>query len=420
LDLRQVLEIVIIALAAVTYFYFNWRYFYFVKAQKQMKSLRVRYVLLCFVLNYIIFVVCSILELHLVANWSIFAAALLLETLLYTGRDRRCSLFSTLTGIICGLAINILCRAVISILTGLPLQNFDNHTRYLGNLKGIPVPLGFLFTGIILRIFTRPAYIHRLRLILRYPKHQKFLLEMMAGLFFYLFLNLILYSAPYNDLLLKGWSIKSCLFAIIGYHIAIWYTWRICLLTDYQHKNKAIEHELAAWQQIVPQLYQDAVHDGLTGLFNRQHALEVLASLFNQGIPFLLCFVDLDCLKQMNDVYGHTEGDRYLRTVSDQLRHMFRRNQDMLFRYGGDEFLCLIRGLPMDEVERRLADVNERLARLEDEGFLLPISISYGVADSRLFSGAAQLIAEADQKMYEQKQRKRNDRKRGLWKGIRE
>lgn len=122
MDLRQVLETVIIALAAVTYFYFNWRYFCFVKAQKQMKSLGVRYVLLCFVLNYIIFVVCSILELHLVANWSIFAAALLLETLLYTGRDRRCSLFSTLTGIICGLAINILCRAVISILTGLPLQ----------------------------------------------------------------------------------------------------------------------------------------------------------------------------------------------------------------------------------------------------------------------------------------------------------
>lgn len=413
MDLRQVLEIAIIALAGVTYFYFNWRYFYFVKTQKQMTSLRVRYVLLCFVLNYMIFVVCSILEIHLVANWSIFAVALLLETLLYTGRDRRCSLSSTLTGIICGLAVNILCRAVISIATGLPLQNFDNHSRYLGNLKGIPVPLGFLFAGIALQIFTRPAYIHRLRLILRYPKHQRFLLEMMAGLFFYLFLNLILYSAPFNDLLLKGWSIKSSLFSIIGYYIAIWYTWRICLLTDYQNKNKAIEHELAAWQQIMPKLHQDAVHDGLTGLFNRQYALEALASLFGQWIPFVLCFVDLDCLKQMNDVYGHTEGDRYLRTVSDQLRHAFRKEQDMLFRYGGDEFLCLIRGLSMDEAERRLADVNERLKKMGDEGFSLPISISYGVVDSRLFSETTKLIAEADQKMYEQKRRKRNDRDQG-------
>ena len=413
MDLRQVLEIAIFALAGVTYFYFNWRYFYFVKAQKQMTSLRVRYVLLCFVLNYMIFVVCSILELHLVTNWSLFALALLLETLLYTDRDRRCSLSSTLTGIICGLAINILCRAVISIVTGLPLQNVDNHSRHLGNLKGIPVPIGFLLAGIALRIFTRPAYIDRLRLILHYPKHQKFLLEMMAGLFFYLFLNLILYSAPFNDLLLKGWSIKSSLFSMIGYYIAIWYTWRICLLTDYQNKNEAIEHELAAWQQIVPKLHQDAVHDGMTGLFNRQYALEVLASLFGRGIPFLLCFADLDCLKQMNDIYGHTEGDRYLRTVSDQLRHAFRTDQDMLFRYGGDEFLCLIRGLSMDEVERRLTVVNERLAKLGDEGFHLPISISYGIVDSQLFSETTRLIAEADRKMYEQKRRKRADSDKG-------
>ena len=72
-------------------------------------------------------------------------------------------------------------------------------------------------------VYKRQVFIERLRLILSHPQHHAFLLEMMAGLFFYLFLNLLLYSTPLNDLLLKVWSIKSCLFSVIGFYIAVRY-----------------------------------------------------------------------------------------------------------------------------------------------------------------------------------------------------
>lgn len=409
--MHQLYNLVITVLSAAAYFYFNWRYFCFVQLQTQMPRLRVRFVLLCFVLNYLLFGLCTAMEFPLIANWSVFAVALFFQTMVYTGADRRCALFSTITGITCGLSINIFCRAVISIVTGLPLQNFDNRVSQFGNLKGIPVLLGFLLAGTAMHLLTRPLYMERLRMILRYPQHQMFLLELMAGLLLYLYLNLILYSAPFNDLLFKAWAVKSCLFSVIGYYIATWYTWRICVLTNYHEKNQALAHELASWQQIVPRLRQDAVQDALTGLYNRQYAEDVLSRVYAQNLPFVLCFVDLDGLKQMNDCCGHDVGDRYLRTVSAHLRRVFRRDQDLLFRYGGDEFLCLVRGLSAEEAAQRLDSVNAALAAQDPaEGFPLPVSISYGAVESSRFPDAAQLITAADQKMYAQKQCKRRQR----------
>lgn len=405
--MQQLSNVTITVLTAAAYFYFNWRYFCFVQQQKQMPRLRIRFVLLCFALNYLLFAVCTAMEFHLVVNWTVFAATLFCESMLYTRADRRCALFSTLTGIICGLSINILCRAVISITTGLPLRNFSNQVSQYGTLKSAPVLLGFLLAGTAMHLLTRRISIERLRLILRYPQHQVFLLELMAGLLLYLDLNLILYSAPFDDLLLKAWAIKSCLVSFIGYYVAIWYTWRICVLTDYQEKNKALAHALASWRQIVPGLRQDAVQDALTGLYNRQYAEDVLSRVYAQDAPFVLCFVDLDGLKQMNDSCGHDAGDRYLRTVAVHLRRVFRREHDLLFRYGGDEFLCLVRGLSAQEAARRLDHVNAALAAPgPDEGFALPVSISYGAVESRGFSDAAQLIAAADRQMYAQKQHK--------------
>ncbi len=131
---------------------------------------------------------------------------------------------------------------------------------------------------------------------------------MMGGLFFYLFINLLLYSTPLNDLLLKVWSLKSCLFCIISFYIAVRYTKRVCELSDYREKNRWMEQELEKRKLEEDQLRQQASLDVLTGLQNRQAAEEALAFMVEQQISFTLCFIDLDGLKNVNDRYGHEEG----------------------------------------------------------------------------------------------------------------
>lgn len=400
----------LLLLTAAAYFYFNWQYYLTVKKLRDLPHLRVGIVLLSFVVNYLFFVVCSVLEFPLILNWFLFAFLLFFETLLYTKGFDECVLCNTLIGILYGLAVNIFCRSVMAILMNQPLQSFDNHTASAVNLKGIPVCLGFLLAGIIMQLLGLPAIMKRLQLIKRHPRHHAFLMEIMIGLLFYLFLNLLLYSTPLNDLLLKIWSIKSCLFSIIGFYIAIRYTVRICELDDYREKNQQMEQELKERQWEEEHLRRQANLDSLTGLYNRQAAEETIADMMEQKAGFTLCFLDLDGLKNVNDQYGHDEGDRYILTVTGQIKRVCRSG-DTLFRYGGDEFLLLFAGMTAGAAVQRAQAINKELHTLETGGeFPYPLSLSYGVVESADFAEWQVLIQEADQRMYEQKRQKRTAR----------
>lgn len=394
---------------ATAYFYYNWQYFRLVQDVQEAERRHSAFVLLCFVINYGFFYMCSMIEFPLALNWSLFTVLLFLETLFYNRGDKRCALFSTWLGIIFGLAATIACRSVTAIVMNETLLSFDNNTTSAGNLKGVPVFLGFLLAGVLLRYLRRPSSMKQFKLIIAHPQHQSFLLEIMAGLCAYLFLNLLLYSTPLNDLLLKVWSIKSCLFTAIGIYIAMWYTRRICELDDYREKNRRIEQRLQEQWQEEQLLRQQATMDVLTGLLNRQCAEGAMDALIAQNTPFSLCFLDLDGLKRVNDCYGHDEGDRYILTAAEEIRRACRNGEDQLFRYGGDEFLILFIGMPADIAEKRAKQINERLTAAQ-EAFPYSMSLSYGVAESALFSEWKNLVQRADERMYAQKQEKRTMR----------
>ena len=403
--------IIITLLTAAAYFYYNQNYFNFIRKQLQLPERRAGLIFLFFLLNYLIFMVFSSLEFHLITNWLCFAVLLFGESVIYSRGDKQCALFSTLTGIIHGLAINISCRSAMAIITGESLKNFDNHIYSSQNLKAVPVFVGFVMAGAAMQLLSRPRFQDGLRLIMKYRRRQAFLLELLMGLFFYLFLNLLVYSTPINSLLLKGWSIKSSLFSIVGFFVGIWYTWRICVLTDYREKNLSMEQELENHRLEEPQLLQKALRDPLTGLYNRQHAFDVINEMLCGGSDFTVCFADLDGLKEMNDQYGHEEGDRYIRTVTGQLQIACRSERDILFRYGGDEFLMIFAGADTEVVEKRMEEILQRLAEQgEKERFLMPLSFSYGVVGSSQFDDADRLIQAADQKMYRQKKEKHRAR----------
>ena len=156
-------------------------------------------------------------------------------------------------------------------------------------------------------------------------------------------------------------------------------------------------------------LAYQASHDPVTGLANRFQLLEVLQyHLSGQSFPNVL-MVDLDGFKQVNDVHGHAAGDHVLSTIADRLRSCVR-TEDLVARYGGDEFVLVIRqGVDAQAFAERLVDlIGEPIPWA---GKHLSVGASIGVAEAGPGDSVSGLLHRADEHMYEVKvsTRRRSD-----------
>lgn len=146
--------------------------------------------------------------------------------------------------------------------------------------------------------------------------------------------------------------------------------------------------------------------DPLTGVLSRS-SLESELARWNDASaekPFALLFLDLDRFKEINDQYGHLEGDACLREMGSRLQGALRSG-DVVGRYGGDEFCLLIAGVCTDN---DLQPLSRRLHQAVRQSYSLPdgeaqIGMSLGWAFSKPDAKPADLIHEADRAMYAQK-----------------
>lgn len=140
--------------------------------------------------------------------------------------------------------------------------------------------------------------------------------------------------------------------------------------------------------------------DRLTQLGNRIALRSSLDKLASENEAFYLIFLDLDHFKSINDQYGHASGDRYLQAFSDMLREC-SKEEDLFFRYAGDEFICLTCD---DMLYKKLEELNTRKARIDEMDFL---GVSVGMAK---YPDEAESISEllelSDKRMYEFKRAK--------------
>ncbi len=158
-------------------------------------------------------------------------------------------------------------------------------------------------------------------------------------------------------------------------------------------------------------LEQMAYLDELTGVYNR-HGFQALCKKYlkltqRRGEQVILIYADLDHLKQINDTYGHQEGDRVLRYTADLLRTTFRES-DIVARIGGDEFVVLALDAGPENMEPMLQRLQEKLSIsvLGNHGLSYSFTLSIGVARASIESvyKMEDLIAEADAAMYGNKQ----------------
>ena len=145
--------------------------------------------------------------------------------------------------------------------------------------------------------------------------------------------------------------------------------------------------------------------DALTGCLNRAAFDRNSRRFMKNHKKGSLVFIDLDYLKLINDCYGHENGDRYLVCFAENMKCAMDR-QDLLYRYAGDEFLILS-ALEPEQIQGRLNEILEKSPiHFDINGESRNISFSYGIVAFEEKKGKiADLVKEADQRMYQCKSR---------------
>lgn len=159
---------------------------------------------------------------------------------------------------------------------------------------------------------------------------------------------------------------------------------------------------------------ENSLRDGLTGCFNRMHALEVIDVELRRArrtqAPVSLIMFDLDHFKEINDKFGHLCGDAVLAAVGARMPDVLR-GSDLKCRYGGEEFLILLPETPLEGAKRVADTLRRELAELpiKWKDHSLGITASFGVAGALPSETDAQaLIGRADEALYRAKEQGRN------------
>ncbi|GBO51515.1 diguanylate cyclase/phosphodiesterasewith PAS/PAC sensor [Pseudanabaena sp. lw0831] len=152
-----------------------------------------------------------------------------------------------------------------------------------------------------------------------------------------------------------------------------------------------------------------ALHDPLTGLPNRLLLEQRLEHGLTQSRRYdrklALMFIDLDKFKNINDSYGHAIGDRVLITVAKRLQ-AFIRGEDIVSRWGGDEFVCVLLNINLESDVISLAEkmVNRISETCEFDGIVLSISATIGIAICPRDGETAEILfKQVDRAMYKSK-----------------
>ncbi|TXG99241.1 MAG: diguanylate cyclase [Rhodocyclaceae bacterium] len=149
--------------------------------------------------------------------------------------------------------------------------------------------------------------------------------------------------------------------------------------------NEKLRGQLEQIENLHVALQEQAIRDSLTGCFNRRYLDETLERELSrsrrEGYPLSLVILDLDHFKQINDTYGHQAGDQALVVLAETLRADIR-HEDVLCRYGGEEFIILMPHMPLATAAERAEAWRQKIAdiRVPFGKFELTFTTSAGVA----------------------------------------
>jgi len=189
---------------------------------------------------------------------------------------------------------------------------------------------------------------------------------------------------------------------------------QFALLQEERIQNHQLSEEIAHRKSLEKQLRMVAERDALTGLDSRIHfmkrAQELLLKAQRDNLPFSLFMIDVDHFKAINDTWGHSLGDRVLTAIAKTCMHSLRA-QDVIGRFGGEEFIVALPNTPLEEARRVAERLKEAVAELPvtETSIEHRLTVTIGVAGALdAATDLPALIRQADQALYAGKHGGRN------------
>lgn len=160
--------------------------------------------------------------------------------------------------------------------------------------------------------------------------------------------------------------------------------------------DETTEQRAAQDQKLKEELYKDP----LTGAYNRRYYEDIASRMVG---PAGIALIDVDDFKICNDTYGHYAGDMALETAANAIRSCIR-NADLLIRYGGDEFLLVLPGIPSDILQAKLEQIRAAVQQATVPGYShFRLSLSIGGTMQAITDPMENAVRRADWLMYQAK-----------------
>ncbi len=217
----------------------------------------------------------------------------------------------------------------------------------------------------------------------------------------YVFSLAILIGAKTTNVAFIYFYLLSGFIALIGYILTISYSYIFAKLKLHVVNFHAINDKLKSEQKEVEDIVLRSTEDAMSGFKIREIAEQTIEQHLLNKLSFFVIFIDMDGLKKVNDVHGHSEGDFYIKSVTDILGDVFEG--DVISRIGGDEFLIVG---DCDDAFMATKKSIQTFERVEDIKHVLKksydTSISYGIVNVSKNSqeSVQSIIKQADERMY--------------------
>lgn len=178
-----------------------------------------------------------------------------------------------------------------------------------------------------------------------------------------------------------------------------------------QEAHDQLQKQVTEISRLQESVREQAIHDALTGLFNRRYLEETLprevASSGRRNAPMSIILLDVDFFKAINDTYGHQVGDRTLQALA-ALLDASTREGDIACRYGGDEFVLVLPDTTLAAAVDKAESLRLKCSSLgQDESLKVTISLGVACAPDHGNSGGTILLV-ADRALYQAKEAGRN------------